>query len=250
MRVGPDGLLCHHLCKHQYSQRPERMFVRYAIFYTPPPGHFADFGAAWLGWDGARGIVAEHPDIAGFDVATITETPRKYGLHGTIKPPFRLAPGTTAQELQSAVESLCKSLPPIQLEGVELAVLGRFLALCPVGDTGPLNTCAARVVKELDRFRAPLTDDELAQRRSGNLTSVQDENLKQWGYPHVMNAFRFHITLTGKLNKRLASELKTTLDPILESILPRPFVINSLTLVGQRTDGMFVEVKRYPLSGP
>lgn len=226
------------------------MFIRYAVFYTPPPGNFADFGAAWLGWDSTRRTEATHPDIAGFDVATITETPRKYGLHGTIKPPFRLAPGTTAQELQAAAESLCDSLAPIQLEGVELAVLGRFLALCPFGKTGPLNACAARVVKELDRFRAPLTDDELARRRSANLTSAQDENLRQWGYPHVMDGFRFHITLTGKLNKRLGSELKATLDPVLAPILPRPFVIDSLTLVGQRTDGMFVEVKRFPLSEP
>lgn len=223
------------------------MFIRYAVFYTAPPGIFADFGATWLGWDLARGTAVEHPSIEGVDVAKITETPRKYGLHGTIKPPFRLACRVTEQDLQTALEALCENLAPVRLETLELVALGRFLALCPVGDIGPLNKCAARVVEALDKFRAPLTDEEIDRRRNASLTPAQDRNLRLWGYPHVMDTFRFHITLTGKLDKGLLPDLKSTLDPILEPILPRPFIIDSLTLVGQRPDGMFEEINRYAL---
>lgn len=226
------------------------MFTRYAIFYTLPPCPLADFGAAWLGWDVARGVSVEHPKIGGIDISAITDTPRKYGLHGTIKSPFRLADGTTEQGLEIALEALCRGLPPIVLAGLELATLGRFLALCPAGDAGPLKDVAAQVVEQLDIFRAPYSGDELARRRSANLTPEQEVNLQTWGYPHIMNAFRFHITLTGRLNKHLLSKVKLLLDPLIAPMLPRPFLINSLTLVGQRGDGMFEEINRHSLTQP
>ncbi|MGJ8618589.1 MAG: DUF1045 domain-containing protein, partial [Sulfitobacter sp.] len=125
--------------------------------------------------------------------------------------------------------------------------LGRFLALCPVGGVTALNDTAARVVKELDPFRAAMTEDELARRRSSNLTPAQDENLRKWGYPHVMDAFRFHITLTGKLDKQTLATTISSLRPLIMPLLSQPFLIDSLTLVGQRTDGMFAEIQRYPL---
>ena len=70
--------------------------TRYAIYYAPDPGPLADFGAAWLGWDIASGRAVAPPDIGPLPrpVEEITRTPRKYGLHATIKPPFRLIDGT------------------------------------------------------------------------------------------------------------------------------------------------------------
>ncbi|HBR36147.1 MAG TPA: phosphonate metabolism protein, partial [Sulfitobacter pontiacus] len=64
------------------------MFKRYAIYYTPPPGDFARRGAVWLGWDVQAGEAVAHPDIEGLDIAKLTQRPRKYGLHGTVKAPF------------------------------------------------------------------------------------------------------------------------------------------------------------------
>ena len=77
------------------------VFTRFAVYYAPEPGPLADFGAAWLGWDATAGSARAHPDIAGLPrpVAEITQTPRKYGFHGTVKPPFRLAPGSTPEAL-------------------------------------------------------------------------------------------------------------------------------------------------------
>ena len=37
---------------------------RYAIYYAPPPGGFAQAGAAWLGWDAASGQPVAQPDPA------------------------------------------------------------------------------------------------------------------------------------------------------------------------------------------
>ena len=223
-------------------------FDRYAIYYTPQ-GALAEAGAAWLGWDLARGRAVAHPEVAGLDVAALTETPRKYGLHATVKPPFVLAEGTTADGVLTEFKTLCKRLAPVTLDGLALTPLGRFLALTPEGDTAALNAIAAEVVRGLDTFRAPPTEADLARRRQANLTPEQEANLSQWGYPYVMEAFRFHITLTGKLPKGDLPQVTAALAPYITPHLPQPFVLDSLTLVGQAEDGMFHEVHRAALSG-
>ena len=223
-------------------------FDRYAIYYTPK-GALAEAGAAWLGWDLARGRAVAHPEVAGLDVAALTETPRKYGLHATVKPPFVLAEGASADGVLTEFKTLCTRLAPVTLDGLALTQLGRFLALTPAGDTAALNAMAAEVVRGLDPFRAPPTEADLARRRQANLTPVQEANLSQWGYPYVMEAFRFHITLTGKLPKGDLPQVTAALAPYITPHLPQPFVLDSLTLVGQAEDGMFHEVHRAALSG-
>ena len=223
-------------------------FDRYAIYYTPQ-GSLAEAGAAWLGWDVARGRAVAHPEVAGLDVAALTQTPRKYGLHATIKPPFVLAEGTTADGLLAEFEALCTRLSPVTLDGLALTPLGRFLALTPEGGTAALNAMAAEVVRGLDTFRAPPSEADLARRRQANLTPAQEANLTKWGYPYVMEAFRFHITLTGKLPKGDLPQVTAALAPYITPHLPQPFILDSLTLVGQAEDGMFHEVHRAALSG-
>ena len=223
-------------------------FDRYAIYYTPQ-GSLAEAGAAWLGWDVARGRAVAHPEVAGLDVAALTQTPRKYGLHATIKPPFVLAEGTTADGLLAEFEALCTRLSPVTLDGLALTPLGRFLALTPEGGTAALNAMAAEVVRGLDTFRAPPSEADLARRRQANLTPAQEANLSQWGYPYVMEAFRFHVTLTGKLPKSDLPRVTAALAPYIAPHLPQPFILDSLTLVGQAEDGMFHEVHRAALSG-
>ena len=38
------------------------------------------------------------------------------------------------------------------------------------------------------------------RRNPSALTSRQREQLERWGYPYVMEDFRFHMTLTGRLD--------------------------------------------------
>ena len=226
-------------------------FERYAIYLLPDTGALADFGAAWLGWDARTGEATAPPYLPDLPMPLneITATPRKYGFHGTIKPPFRLAPGQTEAELRTALRDFATHQTALSLERLELAQLGRFLALIPVGDTSELAALAADTVRQFDRFRAPLNDAELARRRQSRLTPQQDALLQQWGYPYVMEAFRFHLTLTGKLPKAKATALKDVLAPVLTPILPAPFAIGSLSLMGEGSDGMFREIERVPLTG-
>lgn len=233
------------------KKTPRMTFTRYAIYHMPSPGPLTTFGAAWLGWDATTGQPASHPVITGLprSIDQITETPRKYGLHATIKPPFRLSHGTAEANLNSALAAFCARQAPVTLDALELAQLGRFLALRPIGDETALNALAAATVRGLDAYRAPLTEDELTRRRATSLSPQQDALLQQWGYPYVMEAFRFHITLTGKLPKAEARQTAAILDPLIKPLLPSPYVIKDLCLMGEARDGQFHLIERHPLQG-
>ena len=225
-------------------------FTRYAIYFAPPAlAEWTNFATRWLGWDMEAGVEVDHPGIEGIDVATVTQVPRKYGLHATMKPPFRLIDGMSLNDLQVACGQLAGSQPPVTLAGVEIARLGRFLALRPVGDTAGLNALAAACVRELDSFRAPAPAAELDRRRASGLTAEQDANLVRWGYPYVMDTFRFHITLSGRLDKPTLSKVQAALDCHLKPLLPEPFPVQDLALMGEAEDGRFHLIHRYALSG-
>ncbi|MDB6452728.1 DUF1045 domain-containing protein [Falsirhodobacter sp. 20TX0035] len=209
---------------------------RYAIYYLPPPGPLARFGAEWLGWDPEAGIPVGAPSP---QEALVAE-PRKYGLHATLKAPFRLA--GDREDLEGAVADLARDLSPVQPGPLKVVRIGRFLALVPQGDATALNAMAGRIVTALDPFRAPLTEAEIARRKPERLTPRQRELLNRWGYPFVMEEFRFHITLTGPCD--LEPE---ALEPRLAPVLPADFVIAEICLMGEDEDGMFHLLRRYPI---
>lgn len=219
---------------------------RYAVYYAPPAGEFADRAAAWLGWDAARGLAVPQPDL-GLPAAEITQDPRKYGFHGTLRAPFRLAEGVDFAALDSALTALAARLAPVTLDGLRLESLGGFLALVPEGDDGPLLELAAEVVSALDPLRAALTAAEVARRRPERLSPRQRQLLEIWGYPYVMEEFRFHLTLTDRLADPgpAAQALQAHFAPVL----PRPFGIAELCLFGEGQDGLFRILHRYTLSG-
>lgn len=219
---------------------------RFAVYYIAPEGELARFGAQWLGWDVIAGAAADPLPIAGRD--DVTMTPRKYGFHGTLKPPFRLTEGTDLDGLQAAVAGLAARLPAARCDGLGLTRLGRFLALTPLGETEALSQLAASCVTELDTFRAPASPEELAKRRGAGLSPAQEANLVAWGYPYVRDQFRFHLTLTGRLSKADLPHWEGVLQAALPP-LPAPFVIDSLGLVGERPDGRFELIHRYALTG-
>ena len=224
------------------------MYGRYAVYYAPEPGPFADFTAAWLGWDPARGTPVPHPDLP-LDIPAVVATPRKYGFHGTLKPPFRLAEGVAETDLRAALDRLAADMRPLTLPGLRLDRLGPFLALLPEGDPAALAHLAARVVQELDHLRAPLTPEEQARRKPESLTPRQRKLLEEWGYPHVMDQFRFHLTLTGPLPGDQADTVMQVLAPRLVPLLPVPFLIRDLCLFGEAADGHFRLLHRAPLTG-
>jgi putative phosphonate metabolism protein len=219
---------------------------RYAVYYAPEAGDFADFAASWLGWDAETGCARPHPDLP-LPVAEITAVPRKYGIHATLKPPFRL--NCRFEDLDADLTDLSARLAPVTLDGLDLMQIAGFLALCPVGDTAALDNLAADVVRGLDHLRAPLMPEERARRRPEALSPHQRDLLDRWGYPYVLDQFRFHITLTGALPSAQLNKVEAVLRPILAPLLPRPFRVRQICLFGEAQDGRLHLMRRYGLTG-
>ena len=224
---------------------------RHAVYWTPRAGPLAAFGAAWLGWDPALGTPVRQLDLPGLPrpAAEIVQAPRRYGLHATLRAPMRLADGLSSADAREAVEALAASLAPARCDGLRLAGEGGFVALVPSGGASELGALAAQVVRATDPLRAPLDEAERARRRATGLSAREEALLQRWGYPHVMEAFSFHVTLTGPLGDAEGAAVEAVLRPVVEPLLPRPFSLDAIALVEEGEDGLFRVVERCPLSG-
>ncbi len=225
-------------------------FKRVAI-YVVPTGPLYALGAAWLGWDSVQGQTIAHPDVHGLPepVEALTETPRKYGFHGTMKPPFRLAAGTDLDALDAACATFCAARVAVHVPSIALRRLGRFFAIVTRAPSAALAELASATVTELDSFRAPLTDTDLARRRRAKLSARQDALLEAWGYPYVLDQFRFHLTLTGPVAPANADATEAALADHVAPVLQDGLEIDSLCLLGEADDGRFHMIQRYTLSG-
>lgn len=210
-------------------------YARYAVYWAPrPDSALARLGAAWLGWDPERRVASPPPR------PDRVADPRRYGLHATLKAPFRLegAPG----DLAAAVQALAARTPPVLAPGLVPSDAMGFAALVPGGPCPDLDTLAGTCVRDLDRFRAPLTDQDRARR--GALDPGLAANLDAWGYPYVFEAFRFHVTLTGP------GPMPAELPDLLAGCLDPSFRLEDLCLFGDPGGGAaFHLVARYPLAG-
>jgi putative phosphonate metabolism protein len=224
--------------------------VRYAIYWLPE-GPLRDWGEAWLGWQMATGTALPRPDVAGLpgSLADLTAAATVYGLHATIKPPFRLAEGQDDAALRAAFAAFCAAQAPVTAGGLHLTDLDGFLALTPEGGTEALDALAGRVVAALDAFRAPAPEQELTRRRAAGLSPRQEAMLQRWGYPYVMEEFRFHVTLTGRLTPDQAAAVRRAIAPALAPLLPRPLRIGGLSLVGQMAQGGFRLIAHHDFPG-
>ncbi len=227
---------------------------RYAVYFAPEPDSpLARFGAAWLGYDVAAGVAVSQPAVLGIAperLRAITAEPRRYGFHATLKPPFALAAETDADALQEAVAVLARGLEAVPAPRLHLASISGFWALTPSEPCRALHQLAARCVSELDRFRAPPSAAELARRRAAGLTPRQELLLARWGYPYVMEEFRFHLTLTARLHGAESEVVGRALTPLVEPFCRAPLPIDAVCLFYQeRRDAPFRLTQRYRLGG-
>ncbi|QYX58564.1 DUF1045 domain-containing protein [Roseovarius sp. SCSIO 43702] len=222
-------------------------FSRVAIYHSFAPAPWSDWATRWLGHDLATGAPVGPPPNLAAAPAAWTEAPRRYGLHATLKPPFVLGGGS--RDLRAEFRQFCDGRAPVTVGALRLAPLGRFLALVPERQPAALSELAARVVRDFDRFRAPPSDAELDRRRGAGLAPPLEENLRRWGYPHVMEAFRYHVTLTGKLPRAARDDARAILETHLAPLLPQSLTLDALSLVGEDAEGRFHLVERRALSG-
>lgn len=208
---------------------------RYALYFVPAPGSDLDrFGAHLLGYDAFGGQDVPFPDDvvrAVPDWRELTQDPRKYGFHATLKAPFALADGKREIELIAACENFTGTARSIPIITPVVQPISGFTAIVPAAASTELNRLAADCVRDFDAFRAPLSAEDRARRNPSALTATQVDHLDRWGYPYVMDDFRFHMTLTG----RVPAERR---DSIASLLLERFAVLDLRTLAIDRV-GVF-----------
>lgn len=177
---------------------------RYAIYVAPSPDEpLGRLGPAWLGRDARSGATLPQPVVDGVTperLAALTADARRYGFHATLKAPFRLAPGRDATELRRSLREFTLIRRDIHVPRLVLSDALGFPALVPAAPCADLDALAADCVRAFDLFRAAPTEEEIARRKARGLSPRQIDHLTHWGYPHVFEDFRFHLTLGARLD--------------------------------------------------
>ena len=185
------------------------MTIRRAIYYAPAHNSpWWTFGAGWLGRDETHdGTPPEFaaPMLPEPERRRITTQARRYGFHATLKAPFHLRLGVTPAELLTRTRSLAQRLRPVPLSPLQVRRLGPYVVLLTPEHHTSVSDLASACVTELDDLRLPLTPDELARRQPATLDARELELLHRYGYPHVLERFRFHLTLTDPVNEAQAA---------------------------------------------
>jgi len=178
-------------------------FPRYAIYYAPPAADpLARFGAGVLGYDAFSGREVPFPaEVAAVfaDWPVLTNDPRKYGFHATLKAPFALAPGRDEAALLAAFDVFTAAPRAIPTIVPVVRAISGFIAIVPDEPSADLAALAQECVEAFEDFRAAMSPADRARRKPELLTPRQVEQLDRFGYPYVRDDFRFHMTLTGRL---------------------------------------------------
>ncbi len=221
--------------------------MRAAVYWAPEiadPLHA--LGSAWLGRDAETAAALRQPDVPG--IAEITADARGYGLHATLKPPFRLAQPYGV--LRQAVAELAASRRPFALPPLSIQNLKGFLALRETAPCPPLHALADACVTGLDAFRAPPDEAELARRRRAPLSPAHEAMLAAWGYPYVLTEWQFHVTLTRRLNAAEHDAIQPPLHAYFADIPATPRLVTEICLFTQSGPGApFLIAERFPLGG-
>ncbi|WP_084655997.1 DUF1045 domain-containing protein [Pandoraea norimbergensis] len=221
--------------------------ARFAVYYVPPAGAcWWNEGSRWLGRDAITGRQLNAPQVPGLSraLADLTVDARRYGLHGTLKAPMRLAPGVKLDDLYAIARHVAARHTPFDLPlAIDVVDTDNgkrpgFVALRPktnvagvpgvVSAAGAAAAAAAKQIDALafdcveafDALRALPSEAELARRLAQPLTTRQRELLARWGYPYVFDEFRFHVTLTDRVGAADATAITDWWRPRVQALGP------------------------------
>lgn len=226
--------------------------MRYALYFSPAADHpLTKTASRWLGRDAFTGEAFSTPEVDGLspeEVHALTADPRRYAFHATLKAPFELAEGKTEAELVAAFEQFAATTQAFDIPNVIVGQLGRFFALVPDQVYPELQAFAARIVEDFEPFRAPLSDADIARRKPDTLSPEHRANLMRWGYPHVMDEFRFHMTLSGQVPPEQAPAMRAALEPRFAEFTHKPLSIDGIALFVEPARGAdFIAHRWLPL---
>lgn len=227
--------------------------VRYAIYYTPPPfSRLAVFGASILGYDCYEGMEVAQVAPDGIDpvlLALMTAEPKRYGFHATIVAPFALGRYSEA-ELAEELATFARTYAPVLVGQLVVGRLASFAVLRPAVERDGISRFAEQCLEAFDRFRGPLSELDRARRTGASLTARQRALTERWGYPYVLDQYRFHMTLAGPVPDAQMDDVVSSLSEAYAELANDHFEIDALSLLRQDgRDQRFRVIQRYRLCG-
>jgi putative phosphonate metabolism protein len=226
--------------------------ARYAVYFVPEAqSDLYRCGSAIIGYDCYGGTAVDFPDTLKCDALDwceldwreLTNEPRRYGFHATLKAPFRLCEPHTEAQLIDALHNFARHGEPVRLVKPAVRPLDGFIAIVPSEPALALDALAASCTTSFDSYRAPISPQERDRRMAAGLNERQIENLDRWGYPYVLSDFRFHMTLTGRVERPQRDSVRALLDNCVQRMGgDRPFPIDRLTLVKQEAPQAFFKI--------
>jgi len=226
--------------------------VRYAVYLVPARNsRLWELGCRWLGRDPETRETFSPQEIHGLPaekLLRVTASPRLYGFHATLKAPFRPAEGVDELRLSEEIARLANSVGAISLPMLVVDRLDGFIALRVTESGEALADLERRCVVELDLLRAPLGEAERTRRLTADLTPRQRDLLERWGYPYVLDEFRFHMTLTQRLDEADAWLLMPWIEQHFRATLEEGQSQADLAIFRQPERGKDFELlRRFPL---
>ena len=225
-------------------------FFRYAVYFSPRRDEpLAEFGRRWFGFDTeTRAPVAE--DLRWPIPTGLLRTPKRYGFHATLKAPFRLREGRGERELMEAVEALAAEHAPLSLGLLVPKELGSFITLQQSLPNPAVDELAFTVVRDLDLFRQPLTEEEQDRIFGKGISRQQKANVFTWGYPYVGDDYIFHMTLTSIMAPHEIAPWKAKVLEWGMDHLSEPVVLRDLCVFAQPSEEEpFRLIERFALKG-
>lgn len=215
--------------------------MRYAICFTPSASDpLTLVAASWLGRNVYSGEMVDPPAVRGLgihEIAFHTAVPRRYGFHGALKPPFRLAEDASETAMLRDLMRFSGTFSPFEMPRLEVARLGCAFGLVPSEPCQQLNFLAAALVQGFDHYRAPLTEAEIERIDPDGLSAAQFVNLHRWGHPDILDEFRFQMMLTGSVNLADLSRMERVLREFFEPSLTGPVLVSNVALMVEEGAG-------------
>ena len=150
---------------------------RYALYFTPSAdSQFWQTGSAWIGRDAASNAPITRPllsSVADDALVAITQHPRRYGFHATLKAPFHLAENSNVDLLLQHVAEFAKTRTSFMLPRLSVAMVRIFwhlfqpniraksilsraralLNLTDIDSRSPMQNCPSGVRKSYQRTK-------------------------------------------------------------------------------------------------
>ncbi|RDS78907.1 DUF1045 domain-containing protein [Dyella monticola] len=201
--------------------------MRYAVYFCPAQGSALDvLGRAWLSAGHLPGVAADR-------LRALTVPVRRYGWHATLCAPFVLAEAASYDDLRRDVADIAQHARVIELP-LQLDRLAHFLALRPSVDEASIRALSERCVRRLNALRAANTEAAW-QRRAAHLDDVETALFREFGYPYVLDRYRFHMTVSAPASEEEERALRDWFHARVES--PLIARIDAFTLCRENAPG-------------